>query len=195
MFAALFFLAARGNDDPYLRDSIKTWVWSGFYSRNEVVAMLQDIAEDQREVDRLTPFITSEFLRKKQTETTWPLVTDCDRLDAAFADLRKEGIIALQNAGMDISDGQSDVGEELAKTDRSKVRGYCFYHGQDLERAVAGKGLLLAFGDRDNVRAGKIRVGHIIVDTMRSHGFSVEWNGDPDNRILLPKIDWKRRHD
>lgn len=27
----------------------------------------------------------------------------------------------------------------------------------------------------------------------RAHGFSVKWNGDPDVRIDLPKIDWKRR--
>ena len=102
-------------------------------------------------------------------------------------------MIALQNAGMDISDGESDVGEELAKSDRSKVRGYCFYHFQDVERAVAGKGLMLAFGDLRSDREEKIKVGRLIVDTMRAHGFVVEWTGDPDVRIGLPKIDWKRR--
>jgi hypothetical protein len=200
MLAAVLLLATilplASNDaaaDAYLRDSIRTWVWSGFYTRAEVVEMLGDIADEKSDVQRMQPFISSEFARKRKAEKTWPKVTDCDRLDAAFRALQRRGIIALQNAGMDISDGVSDVSEELARTDKRKVRGYCFYHFQDVERAVAGDGLSLAFGDLENDRAEKVRVGQLVVDVMRAQGFAVEWNGDPDVRILLPKFDWKRR--
>ena len=200
MFAAALLVAAflpivsnDGSDDAYLRDSITTWVWSGFYSRRDVAEMLADIAEQKSDVARMKQFINSEFERKRKAEKTWPALTDCDRLDAAFRALRRQGIIALQNAGMNISDGISDVSEELAKTNPREVRGYCFYHFQDVERAVAGEGLALAFGDLANDPAEKVRVGRLIVEVIRAQGLAVQWNDDPDVRIVLPKIAWKRR--
>ena len=48
------------------------------------------------------------------------------------------------------SDGHSDVSEAYQELEnKSKILGYCFYHGQDLERAVLGEGLFLTFGTID----------------------------------------------
>jgi hypothetical protein len=120
-------------------------------------------------------------------------VTDCDRLDQAFAAMNASGIIALHNAGMTMSDGISDVAEVLHQSNRAKIRGYCFYHGQDLERAVEGAGLTLAFGDLDDDSAAKARIGNEVKKVLECHGFALEWNGDPEKRIEIPGIDWKRR--
>ena len=49
-----------------------------------------------------------------------------------------------------MSDGLSDISEYLAENGRDGILGYCFYHGQDLERAIAGGGLMLAFGDLED---------------------------------------------
>jgi hypothetical protein len=84
------------------------------------------------------------------------------------------------------------VGERLAERDRDQVMGYCFYHGQDLERAIAGGGLMLAFGNLDAEPAGKRAVGELVAAAFRKAGFEVDWNGDPEKRIHLPGIDWKR---
>jgi len=67
-------------------------------------------------------------------------VTVNDRIRRAFAELNKRGIVALQNAGMTMSDGWEDANE----TATSSTRGATFYHRQDLERAMHGEGLLLA---------------------------------------------------
>src|SRR5262245_35920175 len=94
------------------------------------------------------PPVEAELAGKATAEKTWPHVTDCDRLDPVFTELDRGGVFALQNAGDTMSDGCSDVGERLAERDRN-LKGYCFCHGQDLERAVAGSGLMLAFGNLD----------------------------------------------
>ena len=62
------------------------------------------------------------------TVTTWPAVTDCDRLDQAFAALNARGIIALQNAGYTQSDGYGDISQsydERTSTDML-VAGYTY---------------------------------------------------------------------
>jgi hypothetical protein len=181
--------------DGYILERIRTWVWSGFYTPEEVQEMLGDLLEEEGDVDarKLRAAVGPELAKKAAAEATWPEVTDCDRLDAVFAKLAASGLIAIQNAGYTISDGISDVSEQLSERDSSTVRGYCFYHGQDLERAVAGHGLMLAFADLDGDADKKRAVGALVAAAFREAGFEVDWNGDPENRIDLPKIDWKRR--
>lgn len=175
-------------------NSIKTWVWSGFYTANEVDGMISDVLEDEVDEDAMRAAVAPEFKRKATEERGWPKTTDCDRLNAAFRELDSIGIIALQNAGYTMSDGRSDVGEVLQERGRKGVKGYCFYHGQDLERAVAGDGLMLAFGDLDAEAGPKLAVGCLIRDVLKKHGLAVEWDEDPEKRLHIPQIDWKRRY-
>ena len=176
-------------------DSIKIWVWSGFYSPDEVHEMMEDILEDDVDGDKMHCAVAPEFEKKTIAESTWPQITDCDRLDKVFSELNDNGIIAMQNAGYTQSDGLSDVSSELAFRDRAKVRGYCFYHGQDLERAVAGGELWLAFGDFEDTPEGAQAIGKFIVEILVKAGFQVNWNGAPGKRINVAKLDWKRRYD
>jgi len=179
--------------EQYILDAIKVWVWSGFYSPDEVHDMIEDILEDDVDEDKVRSAVAPEFEKKGVAEISWPQITDCDRLDEAFADLNDGGVISLQNAGYTISDGISDVSEELECRDRSEVKGYCFYHGQDLERAVAGDGLMLAFGDLEDTLEGRRAIGKLVAEALSKAGFEVDWNGDPEKRISVPKLDWKRR--
>jgi hypothetical protein len=179
-----------------LRVAVRNAVWSGFYTQEEVAEMLTDwIEDDEGDPDEaaLGVALQKEFADKKAAEATWPRVTDCDRLDRAFADLRAKGIIALQNAGYTMSDGLYDVGEALAQVGRKGIRGYCFYHGQDLERALDRMGLMLAFGSLDDEPTRKIEVGQTVQAALQEVGLVVEWKGDPESRLQLPLLDWKRR--
>lgn len=179
--------------DKYILNAIKTWVWSGFYSPAEVNGMIDDILEGDADETFLRGTVLPEFEKKAAAEADWPRTTHCDRLDAAFSALNSDGIIALQNAGYTMSDGHSDVAEVLRQEGREGVQGYCFYHGQDLERAVVGEGLMLAFGDLDNNKEQKTRVGWLVKEALENIGFVVEWNGDPEERLIIPQFDWKRR--
>jgi hypothetical protein len=179
--------------DKYILDSIKTWVWSGFYSPEEVDEFIGDVLEDDADEAMLRAAVGPEFRKKAAAEASWPARTDCDRLDDAFEQLNAAGIIALHNAGVTMSDGFEDVGEALRQRGRAGVRGYCFYHAQDVERAVDGGGLTLAFGDLDAVDAQKAQIGREIQTVLERAGFAVQWNGNPNTRLILPRFDWKRR--
>ena len=114
-------------------------------------------------------------------------------MDAVFETLNTHGMIALQNAGYTMSDGRTEVAEALHRRGRENVQGDCFYHGQDLERAVAGEALMRAFGSLDDDRIHKLAVGQRVREILEGGGFNVQWNGDSEQRLNLPGLDWKRR--
>jgi len=185
--------SAMSDSNEYILNLIKTHVWSGFYDEDDVYRMIEDVLDEDADEALLRAAVLPEFQRKREAETSWPTTTDCDRLDDAFAELNADGIIALHNTGMTMSDGEGDVGQALRERGRSRIRGFCFYHGQDVDSAVGGDGLWIAFGDVDAIAEQKRAVGQQIKACLERHGLHVEWNGDPERRLSIPKLDWKRR--
>ena len=111
--------------------------------------MIGDVvdADGGCDVAFLKASIKSEFEKKLQAEAGWEEVTDCDRLDSVFYTLHEHGICALGKTGYEMSDGYSAVAEAVAIAPQGHYHGYCFYHGQDVEHAIAGRGIMIAFGD------------------------------------------------
>lgn len=179
--------------DEYILDAIRKSVWSGFESPDEVDAMIDDILEEDADEAMLRAAVTPEFEKKAAAEKTWPATTDCDRLDRAFEQLNSRGVIALHNAGVTMSDGLDDVGEALRQRGRTEIQGYCFYHRQDVDRAIDGGGLMIAFGDLDDDKTQKTQVGELVQVVLQEVGLAVAWDGDPETRLNLPTLDWKRR--
>jgi hypothetical protein len=178
----------------YISESIRKWVWSGYYQPDHVHEMLYDILEEEVDEKAMHQAIDAEFTRKEEEEKSWPSATDCDRLDSTFIKLNKSGICACQNAGYTMSDGYSDVAEALAHRGKENFHGYCFFHGQDIERAIEGHGLTIAFGDLDDEVEKTIAVGHYVKHALEEAGFEVEWDGTVDSRLNVPKISWQRRY-
>ncbi|MCX5741864.1 MAG: hypothetical protein NT062_05105 [Proteobacteria bacterium] len=122
-----------------------------------------------------------------------------DGIDAAFEQLQRQGIVALQGAGFTQSDGWAEangVAHQL-RARGTPPRGACFYQEQDLERAIQGKGLALAFGaytsnDAEH-DAATIALGHEIVAVLRAHGVDAAWAGDPTKGIAVAPFAWYRR--
>lgn len=177
-------------EDHFLK-ALHTWVWSGFYDRQDVIDMVDRDLETGIDRDAIVAAVRGEFRKKAVAEASWPDVTDPDRLSAAFEVLRSQGVCALQNAGFTQSDGFQNV--RLAnETSGGKYRGYCFFHGQDLQRAMADQGLFLAFGLIET-GGGDVGIGETVRRALTDQSLSVEWDGTTKTRILIPKIDWKRR--
>lgn len=172
-------------------NAIEVKVWSGFYSPDDVLSEIDYMTEVDKEL--LKAVARSEFAKKANAEASWTEQTDCDRLDEAFQILNSNGIIALQNAGYTMSDGLSDVSMVECDRGRENVKGYCFYHSQNLEKAILGKGLSLAFGDLDGNEIKTVEIGNIIKQTLEEKGFTVKWNGDPQVKLNIPNFDWKRK--
>ena len=174
-------------------DQIKTYVWSGFYEADEVDQMIDELIEEGADESFLRSAVTSEFEKKALTETTWPAETDCDRLDRAFEQLNANGIIALQNSGFTMSDGYEDVEDHLRKRKRDDIRGYCYYHEQDLDSAMTESTFMIAFGSLNENRATILEIGREVENVLVSHGFNIDWDDDCKTRIRIVNIDWKRK--
>ena len=184
------------NEDAVLL--IRQLVWSGFYNADEIQEIVTEDMFEPGEVDTewCSSQIAQEFERKSKDEYSWPTVTDCEQLTAAFDELDAGGVIALENAGYEQSDGITDITQIYLDQGgpASSIEGYCFHHGQDLERAVDGNGLMLTFGDIDGADEKGLEIGRRIVATLERHGFQVEWPGTINRRIEIPNIKWQRRY-
>ena len=117
-------------------------------------------------------------------------MTDCDRLDRVFEALENRGVVTDHDAGFTQSDGFDSV-EELyreAGGKKSAFVGYCFYTSQDLESALEGGGLMLAYGHfTDHAKKG-VEIGQLLREEFERAGFTVEWNGQINTRILLNRL-------
>jgi hypothetical protein len=185
------------NLSPELLKHINEKVREGFQAKEDLmVAFCEEMYEPgELDEDEVSAAIDAAFERLAAEQLSWPVVTDCDRLDQVFANLNSRGVVALQNAGYTQSDGISDCAEVYQSApDQSAILGYCFYQGQDLERAVQGRGLFLAFGPidpADNDTKG-LEVGRIVCEELQKAGFEAEWGGTMKTRISVPKITWQR---
>jgi hypothetical protein len=183
---------------PETLEQITTLVRSGFYPKEILMEILCEEMYAPGELDsgEVSSALDTEFQKLSAEQASWPDVTDCDRLDIVFAALNERGIVSLQNAGHMQDDGYDAVWEAYPDaSDDEHTIGYCFYHGQDMEGAVRGSGLHLAFGPSepsDEETKGH-EVGQIIKQELERAGFHVEWDGTFEQRILIPRIDWKRR--
>jgi hypothetical protein len=138
---------------------------------------------------------TARALATLQDESSsWPPITDCDRLDAAFAELEQCGVVARQNFTCCQTCGHDEAWDEVeaARERGTAVIGYTFYHQQDTESAVEGRGLLLAYGATERDDASLVAVAREIETVVRSHGLAVRWDGSVGSRIHVA-IDWKKR--
>jgi len=167
-------------------------VWSGFLDRKEIQGRTY-LSSPFSKKDRkaFKEMLKKEFIKKAEAEKKWPKETDNDRLDRVFEELNAKNIIALQNAGYTSSDAMDDIGEVYIERggDESSTIGHCYYHQQDMERAVKTGKLWLGYGsivESDEIIARKI------VAALEKENFAVEWDGDSETRILLT-LNWQRR--
>ena len=179
--------------NQYILDAIKVHVWGGFDTPEDIQEVISDLLEEGADEKMLRESVSIEFRKKLEAEKSWPQVTDLDRLESVFQALKTKGILCLHNAGYTMSDGHEDSNEALSAYPKAKFFGYCFYHGQDLERAVSGGGLMLAYDHVDGDVPEKIKVAQTMQQELEKAGFTVEWDGTTNQRINIPKFDWKNR--
>ena len=130
-------------------------------------------------------------------QASWPVLTDFDRLQAAFDTLEDEDIVARENFTCCGTCGASEIVDEIedfaVETGR-RARGYVFFHQQDTERAVEGEPLYFNYGtaDPDWSEAKSLAIGARLFDVLKSVGLHPQWDGLLDTRITV-SLDWKRR--
>ncbi len=177
--------------NKYILDAIKIHVWSGFYDLTDVERMISDILEEGADEKMLRAQAVLEFAKKEEEEKTWPDVTDVQLLDGVFDALGSLGILCLHNAGYTMSDGHGDAREALSEYRDGRFYGYCFYHAQDLERAILGQGLMLAYDHVDGDVPAKLKVAQVLKQELEKAGFGVTWDGTTNQRVGIRTFDWK----
>lgn len=185
--------------DEGLEQAVVAMLRSRFYSSKEISNFFRQIAKDDPDsgldaatVDQEVREIVDRAERELAKESKrWPKKTDNDRLIEAFEALNRSGIRAIENYGFEASDCVELYREIRGK---SKWRGYCFYHNQDLIRAVLGGELAIRFSAAVDqpTDVDDRNIGEAVVEGLRSCGLKPVWNGDPRQVIELP-IEWQRR--
>ncbi len=186
---------------PELREEIleqvKLDVQIGFEQEEELFESIVEIFCDEESLD--ASWLRTEISKRlshhlKQAES-WQRPTDFERLSNVFDQLNLEGIVSLHKAGFTRQDAEGDCTEIMDKLRslRINVKGYCYYHAQDVERLIDGQeGLMLGYDGFEQNDDLAMHVARRIVEELRKNQFDVKWSGSLDSRIEIVSFDWKK---
>jgi hypothetical protein len=107
---------------------------TGYYGPDEIVEILDENHTAPLERIQLAVKVEGEIAALQRS--TWPDITDCDRLFRAFDRLRGTGFVVLERTGAEVSEGYEVVGETVIEGKAAGPRSFCFFYGQALDRAI-----------------------------------------------------------
>jgi len=182
-------------DFDELHDFVKVQVAAGYASLDDIVDEAVEVfagaLPDPQALRAAAAAVTEQAISAHvRDQAEWPDTTDCDRLDAAFAELDQLGILARQHYSCCGTCGSNDIRIELGQV--TAARGFTFFHIQDTEHAVGGEFLYLSYGSATADRSDAVAIGREVVDALSRHGLRPSWDGRHVNRIGLA-LTWQRR--
>jgi hypothetical protein len=182
----------------WVDDRIRHGVFAGFLDpsvlRDETFNDYKnDLAHDElrKVIDGWMEKYLAEYYA---VQADWPPITDCDRLDCAFALLQERGIVARQDYSCCWNCGLGEICLEVQAMQQhgETVRGYTFYDMQNTQGAVRGSPLYLYYGSVEEGEATALVIGREIVEELTHFGLATRWNGNWEDLITV-ELDWKRR--
>lgn len=192
-------------NEAFIYESIFNQVRMGFLSIDEIKENIIEEIEDNEFEDEISEAwafekIDQEYQKLLSESKHWKTPTDTEKLIKTFDELADENIIALHNAGYTTSDGEYEVVEVERDLQENEVEsdGYCFYHEQDLARAIDIKDpcLYIAFQKVDNSDdAITIEVGKRVAEVLINNDFKIIWNGSARTKIEIPGFRWQKIFD
>lgn len=181
-------------------EEIKKEILFGFEDQEQV---FEDVCEmfygEPLDKSWLQAEIAKEFDIRKKESVSWQRPTDFEKLVKVFDQLNREKIISLHKAGHTRQDGESDcisIIKELESAETLNIKGYCYYHAQDLERAIKKNGnLYIGYNGYNQDDTLAKQVANRIVELLQTESFKIDWSGSLDDRIKITEIDWKKLPD
>lgn len=118
------------------------------------------------------------------------------KLHEAFRKMREEGLLARMNYTASIAAAEELMAKdtekyiEKGKVQRDKTKGCVYFTSQDNDKRVKTNKFHLSFGniimdDGSEIGIGDKKVGEIVVKCLKNAGIKSEWDGNPENRILV----------
>lgn len=173
----------------------------GFENETELYDSIRDMFYDEEDFDEdwLRQTIAEKYSQLQQESVNWKRPTDFERLDQVFEALIMQKIVCLHKAGYTKQDGEGDCIEIIEKLQENGIKalGFCYYHEQDLARAVNkdNRTLLLGFDSATQDDEEALLVANMIVTALRENNFEVSWPGTVDQRIEIQNLDWRKLPD
>lgn len=192
-------------NEEFIYESIFNQVRMGFLSIDDIKENIMEEIEDNEFEDEISEAwafekIDEEYQKLLVESKQWKSPTDTEKLIKAFDELCDQNIIALHNAGYTTSDGEYEVVEVERELRENEVEsdGYCFYHEQDLARAIdpENPSLYIAFQKVDNSdEETTIGVGNKVAEVLKNNGFELNWDGSAKRKIEIPGFKWQQIFD
>lgn len=179
-------------------DQLELDIKFGFENEDELFESIREMFYDESDFDEgwFRDKISDRYSKHQSESLHWTHPTDFERLAKIFDELISERIVCLHNAGFTRSDGEGDCMETIERLDELGIKavGFCYYHSQDLGRAVdpESRSLYLGFNSVDENNNEAILIANKIIEKLRKDGFKVNWSGTADQRIEIKDIDWKK---
>ena len=173
----------------------------GFENEEQLFEGIREMFYEEEDFDEkwLRQVISDKYKRHQIDSSTWNHPTDFERLAATFDELIREKIVCLHKAGFTKSDGEGDCMEIIERLNELGIKaiGFCYYHSQDLGRAVDPevRNLYLGFDSPTQNDSEALSIANKIVSKLKKHGFEVNWPGTVDQRIEIKNLDWRKTPD
>ncbi len=213
--------AAGPAPDPALLELAGAIIRPGFVDRADAVEMVRDRSGRGESDPGPAAAVDRAWHDRTMEQQTWSGPGDHDRLGAAFAHLGRQGVVARMNFTCCQNCGTDEIDDERTPDPGGgqypwREWAYTFFHQQDAERLGDVPAVLFlsysAFrasprldpallqaaraGDEEARRRVRVatdsEVGTIVATALRDHGLTVEWDGDPDQRIRVVVTDWRK---
>ena len=189
-------------NEEFIYESIFNQVRMGFLAIEEIKESVLEEIEDndfdnQISEEWANKIIEKEFEKLVAESKNWVKPTDTEKLITAFEELCKMNIIALHSAGYTTGDGEYEVVkvERALRSQGVKSDGYCFYHEQDLARAIVPENpsLMIAFQKIDNSDEGiTLEVGRKVVEILEKNGFQINWDKSATRKLEIVNFSWNK---
>ncbi|MDJ1483622.1 hypothetical protein QNI16_24195 [Cytophagaceae bacterium YF14B1] len=184
-------------------EHIDAYVKYGFYDVEDICFDLEFILMEEIDEEKFTEVwlqkeVEKRYNKQLQKEKSWSGVVSFDRLATAFDVLSTHRIITLHKAGYTTQEGEEiacNVYDEL-KAKGIKANGYCYYHTQDVERAMGDiQNLYIRYGDFQGDDDKCQQVGKLIVTELKKQNLEVHWSESINDTIEIKPFLWQKRHD
>jgi len=190
-------------NQKYIDEIIYSEIRTALFSTKEIEEKIIQTVEDngfEKEFSKswIKSRIKEEYQKLLAESKHWKSPTDVELLIKAFNELAKDGIIALHNAGYDTREGLDEVQEIIHKLKKKSIKrpiGYCFYHQQDLERAISAthSNLYLSFNTLKNISDKEtIKLGQKIVKILKKYHFKINWDETANTKIEILNFKWQQ---
>lgn len=170
----------------------------GFQFGHEIVENAHDWAYDKYErhdqLPEITRLTTEARATRRAKQATWGPMTDCGRLDVAFATPNAQGIVARLEFRCCNNCGFTEIWDEVEIEEKRHFVEECvFDHLQRTVRAIRTGQLLTPYGCVEEHLQVFVAVTHKVVDRLRKVGRNASWAGTGGYLTVIEGLMWCRR--